>query len=59
MPKQKPKLIEEKSQRERFIETARAVDASEDPAEFDRVFEKVVISHGRPRASKVDLKNGQ
>jgi len=42
MPARKPPPKDEKPQRERFIETARAIGASEDHEEFERVFAKVV-----------------
>lgn len=42
MPARKPPSPDEKPQRERFIETARAIGASEDPAEFERAFRRVV-----------------
>ena len=42
MPARKPRPPDEKPQRERFIETAREIGASEDPEEFERVFRKVV-----------------
>jgi hypothetical protein len=41
MPPRKPKPTDEKPQRERFIETAREVGASEDPEEFERAFRQV------------------
>ena len=42
MPARKPRPPDEKPQRERFIETAREVGASEDPKEFERAFREVV-----------------
>lgn len=42
MPSRKPPPSDEKPQRDRFIETARAIGASEDPAEFEKVFREVV-----------------
>ena len=42
MPARKPRPADEKPQRERFIETAREIGASEDPEVFERVFRKVV-----------------
>jgi hypothetical protein len=42
MPARKPPPPDEKPQRERFIETAREIGASEDPQEFERAFAKVV-----------------
>lgn len=41
MPAKKP-TPNEKPQRERFIETAREIGASEDPADFERAFQQVV-----------------
>jgi hypothetical protein len=48
MPARKPRPPDEKPQRERFIETAREIGASEDPEEFERVFKKVVRSPASP-----------
>lgn len=42
MPARKPPPPNEKSQRDRFIETARKIGASEDPEDFERVFRQVV-----------------
>jgi hypothetical protein len=42
MPARKPRPLDEKPQRERFIEGARELGASEDPEEFERVFRKIV-----------------
>lgn len=42
MPARKPPPPDEKPQRERFIETAREIGASEVPEEFERVFKLVV-----------------
>ena len=42
MPARKPRPAGEKPQRERFIEGAREVGASEDPEDFERVFAKVM-----------------
>ena len=42
MPARKPPPKDEKPQRDRFIEIARAIGASEDPADFERIFTKVV-----------------
>jgi hypothetical protein len=41
MPAKKPKA-EEKPQRERFIEAARKAEASENPGDFEGVFNKIV-----------------
>lgn len=43
MPARKPKP-DEKPQSERFIETARKIGASENPADFEKVFERIVVS---------------
>jgi len=48
MPARKPPPPDEKPQRERFIETAREIGASEDPEEFERAFREVM----RPEAPK-------
>jgi hypothetical protein len=42
MPARKPSPPDEKPQRERFIEGAREVGASEDPEDFERAFAKVM-----------------
>ena len=42
MPVRKPPSPDEKPQRERFIETAREIGASEDPEDFERVFRQVM-----------------
>lgn len=42
MPARKPPPSGEKSQRERFVETARKMGASEDPEEFEQVFRDVM-----------------
>jgi hypothetical protein len=42
MPARKPRPADEKPQRERFIEGARELGASEDPEDFERVFDAVV-----------------
>jgi hypothetical protein len=44
MPARKPPPLDEKPQRERFIDTARQIGASEDPAEFERAFKAVMRS---------------
>jgi hypothetical protein len=40
-PKEKPKPKAKKSQRERFIETGRALGVDETGAEFERALEKI------------------
>ncbi len=57
MPARKPPPLDEKPQRERFIETAREIGASEDPKEFERVFQKIVkpaaiIAARRPKEGR-------
>lgn len=42
MPARKPRP-DEKPQSERFIEVAREIGASEDPLDFERVFERIVV----------------
>lgn len=49
MPARKPKPPGEKSQRERFIETARAIGASEDPEDFERIFHQVMRPKDAPK----------
>ncbi len=54
MPAKKPRPADEKPQRERFIETARAIGASEDPAVFEEVFDKIIAvspSYQSPKKS--------
>lgn len=46
MPARKPRA-DEKPQSERFIETAREIGASEDAADFERVFERIVAPKGK------------
>jgi hypothetical protein len=52
MPKQKPRPPDEKPQRERFIETAREIGASEDPKDFERAFRQVV----KPKGADAQIK---
>lgn len=44
MPAKKPRPKDEKSQRERFLETAKDLDAEDGKREFERAFKKVVRS---------------
>jgi hypothetical protein len=37
----KKKKLDDPAQAKRFVETAKAVEASEDPADFDKAFKKV------------------
>lgn len=55
MPARKPPSPDEKPQRERFIETARNVGASEDPEEFERVFRQVM----KPKAESSSATEGR
>lgn len=56
MPARKPRPPDEKPQRERFIETAREIGASEDPEEFERVFRKVMAPQ-MPKRPQVKTKS--
>jgi hypothetical protein len=47
MPARKPPP-NEKPQRERFIETAQQIGASEDAGDFERIFNKIVPTHTSP-----------
>jgi len=49
MPARKPPPPDQKPQRERFIETAREIGASEDPEAFERVFREVVRAPPPPK----------
>jgi len=42
MPAKKPRPEAEKPQRERFLETAKDLDAEDGKAKFERAFKKVV-----------------
>ena len=53
MPARKPRPPGEKPQRERFIETAREIGASEDPQEFERVFREVVKPKDTPSRTSI------
>jgi hypothetical protein len=51
-PRRNPKLTDAERHK-RFVEMARQVEASEDPKDFDKAFEKVIstkrsASHSRP-----------
>lgn len=50
MPARKPPPSDEKPQRERFIETAREIGASEDPEAFERAFRQVMREKITPSA---------
>jgi hypothetical protein len=52
--KRLPKLTDAERHK-RFVETAREVEASDDPMDFDRAFDKVVAPrHGRNRLPQND-----
>ena len=55
MPARKPPPSDEKPQRERFIETARAIGASEDPEDFERTFRAVV----HPKRTQKDMEKNE
>jgi hypothetical protein len=59
MPARKPRPPGEKPQRERFIETAREIGASEDPEEFERIFRKVVKPNSVTAASAPHLRRNE
>jgi len=48
MPAKKPKQKGEKPQRERFLDTAREVEAGEDKAAFERAVKRVLNRPGKP-----------
>jgi hypothetical protein len=50
VPKRLPKLTDAERHK-RFLETAREVEASEDPKDFDRAFEKVIVSSSKTKPS--------
>lgn len=54
MPARKPKP-DERPQRERFIETAREIGASEKQEDFERAFKRV-IPHEHPTEAKASRK---
>jgi hypothetical protein len=45
--KSAPKPKADPEEYNRFLETAKAVEASEDPKEFERAFKKIVPQKGR------------
>lgn len=50
MPAKKPRPEDEKPQRERFLETAKDLDAEDGKAKFEKAFKKVVPSReGHPK----------
>jgi hypothetical protein len=54
MPARKPLPLDEKPQRDRFIEKAREIGASEDLEDFERVFRQVVKQPITPKPSSRD-----
>lgn len=52
MPARKPPPPGEKPQRERFIEAAREIGASEDPQVFEWVFDKVMKRPSPPKRNQ-------
>lgn len=54
MPAKKPRPEDEKPQRERFLETAKDLDAEDGKREFERAFKKVVP----PAVHGADAKKG-
>ncbi len=51
MPPKRPSPKDEKPQRERFIEAAREIGASEDAADFNRALDAVAI-YGTPPSGR-------
>ena len=51
MPRKPNPKWEDPEESKRFFETAKAVEASDDPAEFDRALKKVV-SDGKVKGSR-------
>jgi hypothetical protein len=50
-PRSKPKpALTDAERHKRFVETARAVGASESPRDFDRAFEKVAKPKPKPKS---------
>jgi hypothetical protein len=47
-PEKKPKLTDAERHK-RFLDTAREVEASDDPKDFDSAFDRVVTSKGPSR----------
>lgn len=59
MPARKPPPPDEKPQRERFIETAREIGASEDPKEFERAFRRVIRGNDEKAKSPPPSRKGK
>lgn len=57
MPTKKPRPPDEKPQRERFIEAARAAGVDETGEEFEKAFAKIVLS-SRPKQASNEEGNG-
>jgi hypothetical protein len=53
--KRLPKLTDDERHK-RFLETAKEVEASEDPKDFERAFDKVAHPH-KPISPKPDLED--
>ena len=54
MPARKPPPPDEKPQRERFIETAREIGASENPEDFERAFKAVMRAPNQKKRENED-----
>jgi hypothetical protein len=46
--KRKAQKLTDAERHARFVETARKVEASEDPKDFEKAFEKVAVKKGSP-----------
>jgi len=55
MPAKKPRPEDEKPQRERFLETAKDLDAEDGKAKFERAFKKVVPTPKKQDSRKPSL----
>lgn len=51
MPRKPPPKWDDPEESERFLETAKAVEASDDPKEFERALKKVVLPRVKPKPS--------
>jgi hypothetical protein len=47
-PKKRP--LTERERQERFVAMAREVEASEDPQDFDRAFQRIAMPPPKPKA---------
>jgi len=52
MPAKKPRPKDEKPQRDRFLETAKDLDAENGKAEFERAFKKIAKSKTQQSSGK-------